>query len=232
MCAGDPTSFSLDLSTVASPVNCFVWTAPQCKFKWADVRTLQFDVEWSGCDGVWFAPLWANPSKWEHPQWKTGEIDFVETPPCPGKHSVTSTKVGTSFNCKYSYSPPPGDAECSDTTTNLDYGDGSSSNGPRRLLLTLTGGTLETQICKLINGEASQCTRSAYFKNFLEHTVAGKENLDMTFISDVWNGRTSDQDCSGQSTHYHSSSQCKYTVWNMKVEGPTFSGKCAALNGR
>jgi len=173
--------------------------------------------------------VWANPSEWKDPQWQTGEIDFVETPPCPGK--LDQTTVGTSFNCAYSSSPPPADAQCADTTTGLSFGDGSSSNGPKRFLLALTDGILETQICDLVSGEASQCRESAHFENFLADTVAGQKNLDMTFMTDVWNGLTSDQDCSGEPTHFNPNTQCKYTVWNMKVEGPTFSGKCAALNG-
>jgi len=89
---------------------------------------------------------------------------------------------------------------------------------------------METKICNLVNGDVSDCRESAMFENFLSDTVAGQKNLDMTFMSDVWNGLTSDQSCSGQPTHYNPNTQCKYTVWNMKVEGPNFSGKCAALN--
>merc|ERR1712007_103064 len=75
-------------------------------------------------------------------------------------------------------------------------------------LFTVTDGNMEAQICNLVNGEASQCTRSAYFANFLADTVAGQKNLDMTFMSDVWNGLTSDQDCSGQPTHFNAHTQC------------------------
>merc|ERR1712187_450965 len=145
---------------------------------------------------------------------------------------LNQTTVGTSFNCAYSTSPPPADAQCADTTTGLDFGDGSSSNGPKRILLALTDGTLETQICDLASGEPNQCRKTSHFENFLADTVAGQKNLDMTFMSDVWNGKTSDQDkCNNEPTHFNPNTQCKYTVWNMKVEGPTFSGKCAALHG-
>jgi len=139
--------------------------------------------------------------------------------------------VGTSLNCIYSTEPAPADSNCADTTTGLSFG-GENSNGPKRLLLALTDGNLETQICDLVNGEASNCKISAHFDNFLRDTVAGQKNLDMTFLTDVWNGYKSDQrDCSEQSTNFNPNTQCKYTVWNIKVEGPTFSGKCAALNG-
>lgn len=127
----DETSVFFDMSALASRGGCFAWEAPSCGTDMTKVSRIEFDFDFSGCQDVWTAPLWITPEKWMSPGSTSGEIDFVEM--CPV--GSASTNFGA-----------PGEAG----ETEMSWGSGSNSNGPKHFVLSLDdSGNLKTKICNL-----------------------------------------------------------------------------------
>lgn len=97
MCLNDPTSVRIAVSD--GKAECLQATLPQCKIPMRDFTSLDYDFHIADCNGIWAAPLWMTPDKW---QWGpgSGEIDSLEF--CPrdavflnfagGGHQVKATK--------------------------------------------------------------------------------------------------------------------------------------------
>ena len=68
---------SVRIEVTAGEAECLVATAAECKIPMHDFVALDYDVAIDSCLGVWAAPLWMTPDKW---QWGpgSGEIDSLE----------------------------------------------------------------------------------------------------------------------------------------------------------
>ena len=74
-CIDDPASVYIKVAS--GKAECLVATAFECKIPMHDFRSLDYDFAIQSCMGVWAAPLWMTPDKW---QWGpgSGEIDSEE----------------------------------------------------------------------------------------------------------------------------------------------------------
>eukprot|EP00947_MAST-08B_sp_MAST-8B-sp1_P004611 g4611.t1 len=80
-------------------------TAKQCKIPMHDFTRLDYDLSVSGCNGIWAAPLWLTPDKW---QWGPGSGEIDSTEFCSrdsihlnfagGGHQVALPKAGFSID--------------------------------------------------------------------------------------------------------------------------------------
>jgi len=78
MCQNDPTSVRIEITP--GKAECLQASMEQCKIPMHDSTSLDYDFYVDGCNGIWAAPLWMTPDKW---QWGngSGEIDSMEF--CP-----------------------------------------------------------------------------------------------------------------------------------------------------
>ena len=74
-CANDPASVRIQVSH--NKAECLVAKSSACKIPMHDFISLDYDFHISNCNGIWAAPLWMTPDKW---QWGpgSGEIDSEE----------------------------------------------------------------------------------------------------------------------------------------------------------
>jgi len=77
-CHDDPTSVRIEVTP--GKAECLKASLPQCKIPMHDFASMDYDFAIEGCMGIWAAPLWMTPDKW---QWGagSGEIDSMEF--CP-----------------------------------------------------------------------------------------------------------------------------------------------------
>lgn len=205
MCSGDPTSITMDLSKVADKVGCYVWEARQCEWKMTEFKSMEFDAEWSDCDDLWIAPLWLTPSPWKPPQGKSGEIDLIES--CKGHRGT----VGTSIICNDHHR---GDPNCKEPKW------GKTSGGSGHFVGKIDQGSGTWTLHK--DGELIS-QYPAYTKTIWD------AKFPFHLVSDIYNGGNGDAGWHGCGT-LNKKTNCMFKVKNIKIEGPTFSGKCAALN--
>jgi hypothetical protein len=76
-CAGGDDPTSVRIAVQRGKAECLVASASQCKIPMRNFTALDYDLAVSRCNGVWAAPLWMTPDKW---QWGpgSGEIDSTE----------------------------------------------------------------------------------------------------------------------------------------------------------
>ena len=74
-CDGDPASVRIEMTK--GKAECLVAKSQQCKIPMHDFVSLDYDFFINQCNGIWAAPLWMTPDKW---QWGpgSGEIDSEE----------------------------------------------------------------------------------------------------------------------------------------------------------
>lgn len=77
MCQGDPSSVRIGVQR--GQAECLVAHSP-CKIQMRDFVSLDYDFVLGGCDGIWAAPLWMTPDKW---QWGPGSGEIDSTEMCP-----------------------------------------------------------------------------------------------------------------------------------------------------
>jgi len=223
--AVDGSSIYVDMTTVADKAGCFVWETGDCQYPMKSVRRIDFDVEWEGCSDLWMAPLWTYSSPWSPEtgrQGLSGEIDFVEECPVP--------TVSTNLGC---YDAGQGSG-CVDASK---WGQGTSSNGPQHMTMSLDAeGNLDVQLCTI---DGTSCRSVASYKNYLGvvyPTTDGRNNV-YKFMSDIFNDQGGDGGWSGCKAVQNPTTACRYAVTNIKIESnsntPVFSdsnSKCYVLN--
>lgn len=83
MCNGKPNSVRIQITH--GEAECLRAHADQCKIPMRDFVSLDYDLNIDQCQGIWAAPVWMSPDKW---QWDgdSGEIDSTEMCPRTGLH--------------------------------------------------------------------------------------------------------------------------------------------------
>jgi len=225
MCQGDPTSIVFQASGQAE---CLSSQVDACKFNMHDLEQLDFDVNQIGCKGTWAAPLWMTPDTWKDGP-NSGEIDMMEN--CPYTQVRSNFAGDSAENTQISWTDDPthdvvgsGDDFQSHTTLRKQaWGDGLMSIFVRTCKQSEVG---SDGSCPNDDGQASQ--HDIYGKN-----GCSQGNCMYRLVSDLWNGVHGDAGwtgcTAGGNTNY--GSQCKFSVTNIKIKGPQFSGSCAALSG-
>ena len=178
----DNGDISLDLRGVADARKCLSFsTEGSCEFRQKDLRGLQVNLESSGCDGLWAAPLWMVPSHWEPPQHMTGEIDVFER--------GCDTKDGYLLSL----------GENSTWILNDAWGEQGKPGAATKLTAYLQFDPVADRIAvykcpfgstPMRDGpDAAQCSLSKvwdrYYKDTRERTNLGEDYLHL--VSDVWN---------------------------------------------
>ena len=74
-CVNDPASVRIQVSQ--NKAECLIAKSSACKIPMRDFISLDYNFHISNCNGIWAAPLWMTPDKW---QWDggSGEIDSEE----------------------------------------------------------------------------------------------------------------------------------------------------------
>jgi len=221
----DTTSIFVDMNTVQDKVGCFVWETNDCQYSMKNVKQIDFDVEWFGCDNLWMAPLWLFSYPWAPVtgrQGLSGEVDLVEE--CAVPH------VRTNLGC---YNAGQGNG-CVDAQ---NWGQGASSSGPKHLTMSLDdGGNLYVQVCAIDRTDCRQVAKYVNYIGTVYPTTDGRDNL-YKFMSDVFNDEGKDGGWSGCKAVRNPSTTCKYAATNIEVTSnsniPVFTdstSKCYTLN--
>jgi hypothetical protein len=196
------------------------WTTEgSCEFRQKDLRALQVNLESTGCNGLWTAPLWMTPKSWAFPQVQTGELDIFERG-CKKEDGYLASfgaddknivrdawgeqgtpNVDTKFTAFMTFDP------LKDTVRFYKCPFGSSP---------MTVGT-EKAACALTREYTS------YYHDTKGQTNDGQEY--MHFVSDVWNDWGKKINCKDVMTH---TSDCAFKISGLQLqfsEESTASGK-------
>jgi len=217
MCAGDPTSITMDLRQVSDKRGCYVWGS-KCTWSMKSISRIEFDAEWADCVNIWFAPLWLTPLKWVPPQGRSGEIDLLET--C--KAGAHNGKIGTSIICK----DHPNSA-CFEPL----WGSAAGSAGPQHFIGQIDAqGTWTLQRCA-----GGQCNLVSRFPNYLSiaHATSGDRDDPYEFMSDIFNGGAGDAGWNACGS-LNLQTQCRFKIANITLvtkPGMSLSPQCNALQG-
>jgi len=201
-------------------VGCFVTRMPDCKFNMRHLQSLDFDVRLSNCYGTWAAPLWLTPDKWVGPGGKSGEIDMVEL--CPNTH-VYSNFAGAQ--------EPEG--------LQVRWPNADPNNFDGHVSMWVEPGSKPQVKVKMCSAEqaannAGSCHKAnaAFYSDIFGSHACADGDCEYMFVSDIWNGLGGDAGFDPCTQHRGPShANCGFSVRNIKVRGPSFDGKCAALTG-
>jgi len=228
-CAGDGTSIMVDMNSTSRKLGCFVWATPDCQYPMRNVWKIEFDVEWTGCENLWMAPIWTFSYPWAPitgRQGVSGEIDFVEGCQLPA--------INTNLGCYNAYQ---GEG-CRDST---HWGEGETSGGIKHMVMGFDGADLLIDVC---NGtgvsSGPSCKRVGHYMDYLNivyPTTDGRDNL-YSFMSDIFNdeGGPGDGGWCGCKARRNYNTNCKYAVTKLKIRTRTNSkifaadSKCAPLD--
>lgn len=210
-CAGDPTSISLDMSTVSDKEGCYRYnTNDGLKWKFEVGTEITFDAEWENCEEIWTAPIWHTPDEWREPQGLTGEIDLIES--CRSHRDETFT---TSIICDDQPTNPKGD--CYNCCYEPHWG--STSGGSGHFIGRVDpSGTFTLNKCTL--GDHTNCELTAQYPNYLGLNHGTQHGDSFRFVSSLFNAVQNprvDPGWSGCGT-LNSNTNCKYTVANVAVK--------------
>jgi hypothetical protein len=208
----------MDMSRVSIKQGCYVWEAEDCTWSAKEMKRLEFEVAWSDCDNLWFAPLWFTPIPWIEPQGLTGEVDLLET--CKAHPGA----ITTSIMCDQ-HNPRHPDCYGNDAW-------GHAGKGGKGHFITEIDddGTLTLKKDgNLIMKYPNYLHRIRPYDAAHAHRFTDKP---FRFLSDIYNGGNGDPGWQHCGTLNHNT-ECKFTVKSIKMKmtpGNEFTGKCAALN--
>lgn len=215
-------TFNTDEKDPNSRVCTFASTYGNCEFRMKDLNALQVDMQSSGCDNIWVAPLWISPppGHWNPPQHATGEIDLFERGCIPGPNPpgyILSYGEGP----PYIYPSAWGETDA-----------GKPSNFRAFMKFDQAKDEITTYTCPIaddpskwpikIGPEAAGCTKTSvhngYFSDSAKQTAGQTEW--MHFVSDVWN-KCDALPCGGDrrtpQTKFYPDSQCSFSVSNIQM---------------
>lgn len=219
MCAGDPTSVVMQNYGKAS---CLRTAMPDCEMNMREVEQIDFDLRIRNCGTTWSAPLWLTPDVWSSAHGgagMSGELDLAEL--CP-VGDVWSNFAGA-------HEPIGYQKKWEEADPNWFVGHVTMWN---------KGGAVTVKMCNeaernsLSEGGAGSCsgTGSAYYPDLYDSNACKNNDCKFTMVSDIWNGFSGDSGFAGCSKGYPQTSNCKTSVRNIRIRGPQFYGKCAALS--
>ena len=204
----DDGGISLDLKGKNAQV-CTSWTTQgSCEFKQKDLRALQANLESSGCDGLWVAPLWMVGSGWALPQSATGEIDFFERGCVPGAGYVLSFGAEDKNILKDAWGEQVGAKATTALTAYMTFDPEKDSIDVYRC--PLKSNPIE------VGPSAAGCTKTrthtGYYHDTAIQTNHGEEY--MALVSDVWNG-CKELNCGNKPNI--TSSACNFSVTGIQL---------------
>lgn len=215
MCSGDPTSIVMHTH---GDTSCLGTHMPDCRFNMHHLQQLDFDLRMVNCGGTWAAPLWLTPDYWEGGG-SSGEIDMVEN--CPVE-AISSNFAGAE--------PPLGYQK------QWKIADPNGFSG--HVTMWNSNGDITVKLCSNAEkkGNGGHCTGNgaAFYPNvYKANGCSDGHNCMFEFVSDIWNGVEGDDGfvgCRGKSKP--STRNCGFSVRKIRLKGPSFTGKCAALGQR
>merc|ERR1719422_877534 len=190
---------------------------------------IEFDVEWTGCENLWMAPIWTFSYPWAPitgRQGLSGEIDFVEGCQLPA--------INTNLGC---YNAGQGEG-CGDSA---HWGEGETSGGVKHMVMAFNGDDLLISVCSGTGvSSGPSCERVAHYINYLNivyPTTDGRDNL-YKFMSDIFNdeGGPGDGGWCGCKARRNYRTNCKYAVTKIQIHTHSNSrifaanSKCAPLD--
>lgn len=200
---------SLDLKGKNAQI-CTSWTTEgSCEFKQKDLRAMQANLQSSGCDGLWAAPLWMVGRSWALPQSATGEIDFFERGCVPGAGYILSFGAEDKNILKDAWGEQ-GKAEAATALTAYMTFDPTADN-------------IDVYLCPLnsnpiqVGPAAAGCTKTRTHANYYHDTAHQTNNGEeyMALVSDVWNACPK-LNC-GKKPNI-TSSECNFSVTDIKLQ--------------
>ena len=225
MCLNDLASVRIEVTP--GKKECLVAHAKECKIPMRDFVSLDYDFSISSCMGIWAAPLWMTPDKW---QWGdfSGEIDTLEF--CP-RDSIHLNFAG--FPRQIKTSLDINDSEGHVTTRKDSSGIVTISH------CTLAEAAGNNGQCKSpIYTDCNDCRKSS---NTFACWCSGTENIyssgacqnggncQYTLVSDIWNGVWGDvgfEHCMSavpginlQKKMANVNSLCKFSIENILLRG-------------
>jgi len=215
MCAGDPTSVVIENGGKPS---CLRTAMPDCEMDMHAVKQIDFDLRLRDCGSTWAAPLWLTPDIWRSQNGgpgHSGELDLAEL--CP---------VGEVWSNFAGAKEPMGYQKQWHLDPNWFAGHVTMWNH---------GGAITVKMCdeEERDSNGGSCRGDddlAYYPKVYDSNGCTIGNCRYTMVSDIWNGYSGDSGFVGCTKGYPQPGNCKTSVRNIRIKGPQFYGKCAALN--
>lgn len=214
MCAGDHTSVVIQNWGQPSCLR----TVSDCKMNMHDVQQIDFDLRISLCGSTWAAPFWLTPDYWRGGG-SSGEIDLVEL--CPAGDVWTNfagAEEPIGYQSKWEFADPNYFAGHVTMWKHWDNGKGG----------------ITAKLCDEAERDSNggHCTGddAAYYPSIYgSNGCKDGHNCEFTMVSDIWNGNSGDGGFYACSAGYPQTSDCRTSIRNIRIKGPTFYGKCAVL---
>jgi len=218
MCSGDPTSIVMQSQ---GQTGCFATEMNECKFNMRTFEQMEFDMRVANCYGVWAAPLWISPNHWAGGG-KSGEIDMVEM--CP-THHLYSNFAGASGSVGKQVR---WDADSNDFDGHVSMWKALGNSGKYEVKVKLCS----VDEAAANAGSCQQTGAAVYYDIYGSNGCSNGHDCEFRFISDIWNGLQGDDGFTGcRRGSAPSTSNCGFSIRNINVQGPSYSGKCSALKG-
>lgn len=220
---------SVRIEVTAGKAECLVATAAECKIPMHDFVALDYDVAIDSCLGVWAAPLWMTPDKW---QWGpgSGEIDSLEF--C-SRDSVHMNFAGGGHQLQSNISIENGESH---VTVRKDVAGIVTIATCTQAMAVANGGQCDRPVytdcnsCLWGKNNTFACWCNAESDNIYgSGGCAGGGDCTWTLVSDIWNGVRGDGGYQACMTAVPSigldkgkpnlKSRCKFSIENILVRG-------------
>jgi len=216
MCPGDPTSVVIE--NYGKP-SCLRTAMTDCKMNMHEVQQIDFDLRLSLCGSTWAAPLWLTPDYWAGGG-ASGELDLVEL--CPAGDVWTNfagAEAPIGYQSKWEFADPNYFIGHVTMWKNEDGGKGG-----------VTAKMCDETERDNHGGHCSGKNAAYYPSVYGSNGCSSSHDCMFTMVSDIWNGYSGDGGFYACSAGYPQTDTCRTSVRNIRIKGPQFYGKCAALN--
>lgn len=215
MCSNDPTSVVIE--NYGKP-SCLRTAMTDCKMSMHEVKQIDADVRMSLCGSTWAAPFWLTPDHWAGGG-SSGELDLVEL--CPAGDVWTNfagAEPPIGFQSKWSVADSNYFAGHVTMWKHWDNGKGS-----------VTAKVCDEAERDRYGGHCSGEGAAYYPSVYESNGCSNGHNCMFTMVSDIWNGYEGDAGFAACSAGKPQTEHCRTSIRNIRIKGPKFSGKCAAL---
>lgn len=217
MCQGDPTSVAMQS---LGQTGCFSTAMPDCKFSMRQLDQMDFDLAMANCGGTWAAPLWMTPNFWGGGA-RSGEIDMVEL--CPTPQVMTNFAGATppiGYPARWSVADPNG------FSGHVTLWRQVAADGRHGVTVKLC----EKREAEENGGSCLGANAAFYPDIFGSVGCTSGHDCVYSLVSDIWNGVSGDAGFAGcRGGAGPSSRNCGFSIQHIRISGPSFIGKCAAL---
>jgi hypothetical protein len=237
MCKNDLTSVHVKMRP--GVMECLSARADKCKIPMHNFSSLDYDFSIEECYGLWAAPMWMTPDKW---QWNggSGEIDSIEF--CPRSGMYTNfAGGGHQLEAPVEYSPRHGaghatvrkDTEGIITVKLCSFGEAQSNNGQ-----CLKPAYENCAVCQ--NSSEYACYCNPPLNIYGSGGCQNGGDCLWTLVSDVWNGvfSWSNYYCMGPIPELglghcepYLNTTCGYSIENIRLRGNGPNGNLRFSDG-